>query len=944
MKTQGHKGQQGRQGRQAGRGAASGILLSLLFLTSLVSLPAPARGLEPYLVKDINPVPEPADSFPKSFVTLGSVALFEASDELTGTELWRSDGTKAGTWQIADVCHSYVCNGLFEGFALTNRHYFFSFLDEDSNWLLWATDGTPTGTFQLTDPSVYASGPLISVGDVLYFDASVGDGEDSVYEMWRSDGTPAGTWRVSDQSPYSMVAFKGSLYFTGDDGALWKTDGTPAGTVKVASFPGHRIASWLFVLGSRLVLGVNSYTPDPRAELWSSDGTAEGTQALFGARWFPYSSAVGGRLYFVAEDDRDGQELWVTDGTPQNTRELTHLDRWDAFYSQAQGYFLELPRAAAGNRFVFLANDGPHGIEPWVTDGTVKGTRLLKDFCPGACYGKTQVWDRALPGRVFLTVTRKSRGNELWVTDGTEAGTRLVRDICPGKCSGHPHAPFVVKNRLLFAADDGVDGDELWATDGREANTIRISDFAPELPWDDDIEGTVVGGQLLFDAPGPEGYELWRADGTGPSGTRLVRDIDTADVGGSYPADLMALGDEALFFTFPLDSLPDFTLWKSDGTDAGTVQVRVFHPEDTDGPLHDGPVSAQAAGQLFFFLLSPNPESSSPVPWRTDGTEAGTYPLLGEDVRVDWNHPEMRAARNAIFFAAEDTDHGRELWASDGTVAGTRLVRDVEPGTSGSEPAGLTDFQGQLYFSASNEALGRELWRSDGTEAGTGLVKDIRPGSGSDPSLLTAHAGRLWFFADDGEHGRELWASNGTVGGTALAVDVEPGADSFEPSSLVSLANRFGDRLVFSGQSPSQGSGIWVTDGTAAGTRRISRQDMNEHAVFQGRVWFGSDDVGSEFLWVTDGTEAGTVRVLDRDGRPIPDPEQFAVLGGRLLVKTRFSLWETDGTQAGTFLLAANRPVFEVDGNLARAGSHVFFPAFSPETGNELWAVEAGHP
>ena len=899
----------------------------------------PALGLEPYLVKDINPVPEPASSSPSDFVTLGSVALFSVFDGSAGSEVWRSDGTEAGTWQVTHFCQPYCNNGDPEPYALTSRHYFFRLLDEGSNWRLWATDGTPAGTFPLTDPSVNVfDAPAASVGDVLYFNASVGDDEDSVDQLWRSDGTPAGTWRVTDQSPYSIVAFQGSVYFTGDDGALWKTDDTPAGTVRAASLPGDRSAAALFVVGSRLVIKVYINTPGGGVELWSSDGTDEGTKLLSGALWFPYFSVQGGRLYFVAEDDEDGQELWVTDGTPQNTRALTRLPRREAFYSSAQGYFLELPRAAAGNRFVFLANDGPYNIEPWVTDGTVKGTRQLKDLCPGYCEDVTQVWDRTLPGLVFMTVTTWDRGNELWVTDGTEAGTRLVRDICPGSCGGHPYAPFVLKDRLIFVANDGAHGDELWTTNGTEAGTTRISDFALELPWYE-FDGTVAGGQLLFDAPGPEGDELWRTDGTA-KGVRLVRDINTADIGGSHPTHLMASGDEAFFFTYSYEN-PDIALWKSDGTDAGTVQVRAFDdPEETDGLLYEGPVSAQAAGQLFFFLRSPRPWFS-PMPWRTDGTEAGTWPLLDETVRVDWNDPEMGAAGNAVFFAVEDMEHGRELWASDGTVAGTRLVRDVEPGTAGSDPAGLTEFKGRLYFSASTAGLGRELWVSDGTEAGTGLVKAIQPGPGSSPSHLTVHANRLWFFADDGEHGRELWVSDGTRGGTAFAVDVEPGEGSFEPLLLISLS----DRLLIYGRSPSQGFGIWATDGTAAGTRMISREFIDGYAVFQDRVWFASPGTDYfNYLWVTDGTEAGTVPVLDRgDAQPLSYPARLAVLDGHLLFATWSFLWASDGTPAGTIPLAAP-PGFEVHSNMVQAGSRVFFGGMSPETGVELWAVEEGHP
>src|SRR5262249_18949535 len=101
---------------------------------------------------------------------------------------------------------------------------------------------------------------------------------------------------------------------------------------------------------------------------------------------------------------------------------------------------------------------------------------------------------------------------------------------------------------------------------------------------------------------------------------------------------------------------------------------------------------------------------------------------------------------------------GRELWKSDGTGAGTVLVKDIKAGSAGSGASGLRNVNGTLYFAADDGATGMELWRSDGTADGTVLVADINPGSASSsPAGLTVAGSHFFFSADDGVHGRELW-------------------------------------------------------------------------------------------------------------------------------------------------------------------------------------------
>jgi ELWxxDGT repeat protein len=180
-----------------------------------------------------------------------------------------------------------------------------------------------------------------------------------------------------------------------------------------------------------------------------------------------------------------------------------------------------------------------------------------------------------------------------------------------------------------------------------------------------------------------------------------------------------------------------------------------------------------------------------------------------------------------------------ELWESNGTAAGTRMVADINPGRVSSYPSQLTNVNVVLFFTANdgNGAHGAELWESNATALGTKMVADISPGpTSSVPSYLTNVNGTLFFIAD-GVHGEQLWRSSGSAVGTSMLTDIQGGgtgyASTVVPDGVVRqpiphLVNVNGT-LFFRVNDGTHGVELWQSNGTAPGTMMV--KDLNPGAA-----------------------------------------------------------------------------------------------------------------
>ena len=509
----------------------------------------------------------------------------------------------------------------------------------------------------------------------------------------------------------------------GDPATVWVTDGTPAGTRPLGAPPGTE--------------GLT----DPR----------------------DFTALASGQMLFSAVAEGLGRELWVSDGTAEGTRLVKDIMPGDRSGVMAPHITVDNKTydgiALLGDgRAVFSGNDGVHGRELWVTDGTETGTRLLKDINPSGDSGPSHFYPLS-PGLVLFFATDEAHGREPWVTDGTEAGTRLVYDINPGP------------------------------SDSFDFNILHsFQQWPPLLPFQD-------GRAILVVDDGTHGREPWITDGT-PGGTFLLADVNEGEAHSELRVPIHTYG------TYPAGIRPDGSFqgnarvepgrqgsFVTDGTREGTDWTG--RPADTPlpEPFELGPGEGiYMAGMSVTRLLM------------DDGR--WIFSARAEEKVFDTDAQGNEVIRTI--------DYGVELWVSDGTQGGTRMIKDINPGPAG---GGAVDFRalpdGRVLFVA-NDGGGRALWITDGNSASKVLDSVVNLGF-----FHTFETGTMLLSGRmlDGTH--RLWLTDGsglqTVGEDASVFSTNIRAVG-DGRWLFDVTNHATDPV--SGQT-------WISDGTVAGTRML---------------------------------------------------------------------------------------------------------------------------
>jgi ELWxxDGT repeat protein len=901
-----------------------------------------------------------ADGVPSSLTAFGN-SLYFLSGVTSNHQLWTSDGTVQGTQPVSFSDPSdpdstgvpYLSN-------VAGTLYFISqnpFSDVMPGYGpdLWAVaPGATAPTLvaaDITNNPDNSVSNLTAVGDVLYFTINTSGVNAVSQELWQSNGTPG------QAGPVTFI----------DPDTQQSTDIT--GVTKITDFDGS-------------LCYVKSATSE--SELDTYDLTTQPqTLVTFASYQRPTQfTVVGSNLFFSAPDANGGRQLWVTDGTPDGTQELTDINAGSGGINPGN-------LTNVNGTLYFTATGAQQQNELWMSDGTSQGTTMVMDLTTDAGYGygyygyygygrTTQRPAKlaAVGGTLFFAQGDAAHGTELWSLSDAQAPA-LVDDIDPGTDSSSPHDFVDFNGAVYFAAHDGTtpQKSQLWATNG--GAPLAVASFTPAYTNGSAGGNTAVtiGSDLIFTAnDGVNGTAVWVSDGTS-GGTTLLAEANPS----KFVLFTNAQHQQKAYFvaTSPANGP---ALWETDGTVSGTSIVKSLPSQSSTYYYYNIPGNLTlAGGQLYF---TSNDGNGGQDLWVSDGTAGGTtivkdiYQSSTSNGTTYYSSPyigSLTPVAGKLFFTAIDQSSGEDLWVSNGTSLGTSVVQNFTSSTGNSYNliTELTAANGLLFFNGKDSTHGSQLWASDGTT--TQMLTDINPGAtGSSPSNFTAMGNQVFFFVNESSNTVGLWQTDGTPGNTAKVTDPFPSLTVGQPPQTIfpQLANliAINSTLYFSVSYSTVGginavdqSQLWTSSGLAGGTSQISPPSLgganfnttsNFLSLGNLLIFTADDGTHGTELWKSDGTDNGTTLIDDINQGPADGvytgyyaSDHGQVVNNGLLYFAASDgthgnePWVTDGTQQGTQMIADINPGISSSSPspLADLSGRLLFFADDGVHGSELW-------
>lgn len=357
----------------------------------------------------------------------------------------------------------------------------------------------------------------------------------------------------------------------------------------------------------------------------------------------------------------------------------------------------------------------------------------------------------------------------------------------------------------------------------------------------------------------------------------------------------------------------------TDGTSAGTIALSNLGGANSVSAI----IPVQDFVYVFASTITYSGGFNTTVSlWKSNGTVSGTslitnFPTVTGTITPVYFSTSLykknfSVSGNTIYFSGSNGTNGIELWTSDGTVAGTYQVADIQAGSSSSNPSGFVKTDTGNYFIAAESGYARKLYKTDGTSAGTLKIPVTEPFYivNNDMAKL---GNKMIFFAHNTVDGYEPYVSDGTAEGTFMLKNINSSGNSL-PSAAQGLHLKVvGNYCYFMAYNGSVNS-LWRTDGTSDGTIKLIDENNNisdsDYSTEEGnRFWYiAYNSAGSganSKLIVTDGSVSGTSTVVSN----LSYPQKLKIFKNSVWMQARnigssanAEIWRSDGFASNTNL------------------------------------------
>jgi len=830
------------------------------------------------LLKNINPH---GSSRPRFTLLKDGEYYFTADDGIHGEKPWKTDGTRDGTIALP----LWIPLEYYKSNTVFNDRKFYTIKEYPNKCEVWTSNGTKEGTsllYNKYESSAYYYCPtsFVEYNDKIYF----ATGSESIIA---TDGTTSGTTNITYPKPIKTIlfAYEDKLYMKGThfNEPIYRTDSS-------ANFEELKDQENKPVQGKNIILNSNKhYFYSKYDDIWELQANGDVVFVTKSADYMYNPITVNNQIFFNAKDDEHGIELWVSDGTADGTHILKDINPGSA---SGRKYYDTL-RAIIDDKIYFIADDGIHGRELWVSDGTENGTKMLADFSPGS--KDSYPYLKKVDNKIVIS-TGRIYDNTLkyWISDSTPEGTQRIDN---DNLWAVKYQSINIGKKHFYYQKNGYAGDIMvYDEDTSEVNKLVQNHQTESITQTSEDKKTIdhIGNHFYF--------------GKNYKSNAMADSIETID-GAEEMKSLVEFGDKIYFID---DGKNERYLSRMDRDGS---HIEKFHKLSTSNHSKSKLQLVKFKNMLYF---RSNSENGNRL-YKTDGTREGTTAVESSDGTVLGYVLNIIPAEDKLFFIANTSEYGSEIWVTDGTKSGTHMVKNIGSGSNSfiKYPSYNTAIvkDNKLYFSADDGEHGVEPWISDGTDSGTFMLKDTGQTSRVYGLTLFNIAHNKVFFRSNND---EIWTTDGTIEGTNKIANAYPNYDIGWSGKYHAIAIGTEDYLYFVHDDGIHGEEMWVSDGTLEGTRMLKDIDgnqtssippkyLNQLTVYKKEVYFlASDGIHGRSIWKTNGTKEGTVLFLDAaDGAYNLYYSFKGTLDGKLLIASYYPMkfFITDGTKDGTRLL-----------------------------------------